>query len=704
MRSKRWILIEILFIVTLIYSMVSLLTNTFCNYLLLNCIMLVVLLFIGLIAIRSVFHIGNITLNSKDKLYKSLMKKSDTIYIMVNSKNKNVLYISENINDILGIKTKDKTKEDIFYQIMSIPIIKTELDNWDKENSYVGNMVEYDNPNYNSQMWIRLKAFTYKDRKDEYYIIQIMDATKEHDRQHLLISQATNIKMRENTLNQITSKSYAFEININLTRNSYDLKYFKKDKLYFGEEKRGLYTEGLNNILNYINENDRELVYSNLNIESLKEHFNKYELDSVSFRYRIGNEHKNNTWLESTIFFITDKQKNMVSVLTKNVTESAESIREQNILLQNALNETRMISKQKTELISTISHDIRVPLTNIVGLSDTLLNEDIDLDIKDDIKNINDASNDILNIIDGLLDPSNVEKQLIKKEEKNYSIFRMFKKIEVNAREYIGEKQIKLNIYLDSNLPVILYGDCERITRALNELINNSIKYTSEGIIDINVRGEKIGDSVKVIVEIKDPGRGIDEGKLNTIMLDTTNKGITSVKRLMELLDGKLEIESKVDEYTKVTVTFMQKIVEDNKIREMIKNNKEAEKFSLKGNTVLVVDDNNLNLKVTQRLLDSYDINTILLNSGEECLQYVKEQNNFDLILMDRMMPGLSGIDTMNELRKIKDFNTPIVVLTADAMEGQKQKYLDLGFDDYISKPIDKAELSRVLKKFLKNR
>ena len=372
-------------------------------------------------------------------------------------------------------------------------------------------------------------------------------------------------------------------------------------------------------------------------------------------------------------------------------------------MLQNALNEAKHISKSKTELISTISHEIRTPLTNIIGLSDSLLNEKIDENIKEDIKNINDSSNEMLVIIDDLLDTSKIEKNLIEKNENQYSILKLFKDIEDSAKEYIGDKSIKLSVNLDNNLPVILFGDSRRITRALNEIINNSIKNTSEGEITINVRGEKIDSKVKLMVEVIDTGSGIDKDKLNAIMNKDFGKGIGSVKNLMEVLDGKLEIESKVGEFTKVNISFIQKIVEDNKIREMMNNNKNAEEFSLKGKRVLIVDDNKLNLKVTNRLLTAYDLDVTLLESGQECIDLIKEQNNFDLIFMDQMMPGLDGISTMNKLRDIDNFNTPIVVLTADAMEGQKSKYISIGFDDYISKPIDKSELSRVLKKFLKN-
>ena len=279
----------------------------------------------------------------------------------------------------------------------------------------------------------------------------------------------------------------------------------------------------------------------------------------------------------------------------------------------------------------------------------------------------------------------------------------MFNKIESNAKDYIGGKNIKLSINLDSNLPVVLRGDCRRILRAITEIVNNSIKHTNEGTIDINVKGEKIQNNVELTVEVKDTGSGIEKNRLVSIMNDPNNKGINSVKNLMKILDGKFEIESREDEYTKVTLTFIQKIVEDNKVREMMNNNKNAEIFSLKGKNVLVVDDNLLNLKVTSRLLSSYDLNVTLIESGQECIEKVKEQS-FDLILMDQMMPGLDGTQTMNKLKEIDGFNTPIVVLTADAMQGQKEKYLNSGFDDYISKPIDKAELSRVLKKYIKDK
>ena len=699
MKNKKLLLVSVFFALVLAIGL-SMFSNLLTQYEILKYVLLGLLLITGLITIRLVFESDLSNINSKDKLYKFLVQNLDTLYIMINKSDNKVLYMSSNVEDILGIKVEEKNKQDIVYKILNLPVVKVELNKWDKISNYVSGMIEYDNPKYNYRMWIRVKIYPYKDKKETYYIIQITDATKEHDRQHLLISQATNIKSRESVLNQITEKSYDFEITLNLTLNSFELKYFKKDNLYFGEEKRGLYTEELKRILNYINESDRDLVYSNLNIDTLKEHFLKYELDSVSIRYRVG-DIKNVVWLESTIFFITDRQKNLVSILTKNVTQDATSIREQNVMLQNALNEARYISKSKTDLISTISMDVRTPLTNIVGISDSLLSEELNHNLKEDIKNINDSSKEVLNIIDGLLDTSKIEKRLLEKDEANYSILKMFKVVENCSKEYLGNKQIKLNFNLDSNLPVILYGDYRRITRALNEVINNAIKYTDEGTVNVSVRGEKINNRVKVIVDVSDTGNGINEKELDSIMNNPNNKGINRVKKLMNLLDGSLQVESKEGEYTKVTIEFMQKIVEDNKVREMIKVNKEVETFSLSGKNVLVVDDNTLNLKVTAKLLSSYDLNVVLVQSGQECIEKVKEQK-FDLILIDQMMPGLDGLTTLTLLKQLEDFKTPVVVLTADAMQGQREMYINSGFDDYISKPIDKKELSRVLKKFVK--
>lgn len=656
-------------------------------------IFIYIILFILLIFVLAKLIKGN-TSYKYDKISKIIFNNLDTVYILINSRTKKVVYLSNNVYEILGISANNM--DDAYKKILGFDRIKEEIDKWNKTSGYISQMILYDNPRYNHDMWIKIKLFPYKEKEEKYYIIQIQDATKEHDSQHLLISQATNIKSRESQLNQITSKIYDAEISINLINNTYDLKYYNTNNLYFGAESKGKYSESINNLFKNINESDKSEILEQLSIESLNNHFDKYELESLTFRYRIGNEIKNNIWLESTVFFLSKKDKT-ISILTKNVTENAAEIRKQNVMLQNALNDAKMTDKSKTDLISTISHDIRTPLTNIIGLSDSLMGKKLDAEVKDDIKNIYESSNDVLEIIDSLLNPSKVEKEVLKQEEKEYNLLKLFNELEDTVKDYIQGKNIKVNLNLDNNLPVILLGYESRIKQALTKILNNSIKYTDEGEIDISVKGIKKNNNVNLKIEIKDTGIGMSEKKLVEIMNKDTNS-ISSVKKLIELLDGKFEIESKENEYTIVTLKFSQKIVEDNKIGKIIVNNKTAEIFDLSNKKILVVDDNLLNLKVTKKLLEEYKVSATLVESGEECLELIKSGSSFDLILMDQMMPGLNGLDTLKRLKQIDNFNSRVIVLTADAMEGQKEKYIKEGFDDYLSKPIDKKELSRVLR------
>jgi CheY-like chemotaxis protein len=175
----------------------------------------------------------------------------------------------------------------------------------------------------------------------------------------------------------------------------------------------------------------------------------------------------------------------------------------------------------------------------------------------------------------------------------------------------------------------------------------------------------------------------------------------------MELLGGKLEIESKENEYTKVTLSFIQRIVEDNMIREKLEKNKTAETFDLMGKKILIVDDNKLNLKVTKRLLEPYNVDVTLLESGIEALEHVRENNVYDLILLDQMMPGVNGVETLHALKEIDGFDTPVVVLTADAIKGKKEEYLSLGsgknvhIDDYYEYTPSPYSVERSEKQFV---
>ena len=167
-------------------------------------------------------------------------------------------------------------------------------------------------------------------------------------------------------------------------------------------------------------------------------------------------------------------------------------------------------------------------------------------------------------------------------------------------------------------------------------------------------------------------------------------------------MDGKIDVQSKENEGTTFTITIDQKNTSE---IETVKEKKSLKTFSAEGKRILLVDDNKLNVKVATKLLESYKVDITEANSGKECLDILEKDNNYDLILMDDLMPNMSGTETLEILKKIErieGYKIPVVVLTANAVHGMKEKYINKGFDDYLAKPIDKYELNRVLNKYLK--
>ena len=182
--------------------------------------------------------------------------------------------------------------------------------------------------------------------------------------------------------------------------------------------------------------------------------------------------------------------------------------------------------------------------------------------------------------------------------------------------------------------------------------------------------------------------------------IEGTGLGLAITKKLLDLMHGKIVVDSVYGKGSNFTVSIDQKIV--NKVSTAKVVEEEKPKISIKGKKVLIVDDNLINLKVAGRLLSTYKITTEEVSSGFECINKIEEGNKYDLILMDDMMPKLSGVETFKKLQEIEGFNTPVIALTANAIAGMKENYLKQGFNDYISKPIDKKELERVLNTYLK--
>ena len=311
------------------------------------------------------------------------------------------------------------------------------------------------------------------------------------------------------------------------------------------------------------------------------------------------------------------------------------------------------------------------------------------------------------------MDISKIEANKLEIINKEYNFKDIFDELVALTKGRLGEKPLEFKYIYDESIPSVLYGDHVRVKQIILNLLTNSVKYTKEGSITFTVNSVKKDDVIRLIVSVEDTGIGIKEeniGKLFTkferfdeknTTIEGTGLGLAITKQLVELMNGKIVVQSVYGKGSKFTVALDQKIVHG-KVIESKDNNEDVVEFDLTGKKVLIVDDNNLNLKVASRLIKNYKCDITTVTSGIECLDKINNKEVFDLILMDDMMPRMSGGETLIRLKKIEGFNIPVVALTANAVTGMKEKYLQQGFDDYLAKPIEKEELNRVLHKFLK--
>lgn len=379
-----------------------------------------------------------------------------------------------------------------------------------------------------------------------------------------------------------------------------------------------------------------------------------------------------------------------------------------------AKDQAEKANRAKTDFLSSMSHEIRTPLNAIVGFSNSLYdNNDIPESAKSDVKDILIASDNLLEIVNGVLDISKIEANKIEIIKKEYDTKKMLDELSKLTKVRIGEKPIEFITKFDESLPRVLYGDQTRVKQVILNILTNAAKYTDKGKIIFSVQSIIKDNVCRMIVSVEDTGRGIKKESIDKLFtkferldedrnttIEGTGLGLAITKKLVELMHGKIVVQSKYGEGSKFTVSIDQKIVKNPTIQ-LDEATSTVKVFDLKGKKALVVDDNKLNLKVATRLLTPYNLEIITAESGFDAIELLKN-NKYDIILMDDMMPKMSGTETLKEIKKNNLYSGPIVALTANALTGMREKYIELGFSDYLAKPIEKPELSRVLEKYLK--
>lgn len=372
-------------------------------------------------------------------------------------------------------------------------------------------------------------------------------------------------------------------------------------------------------------------------------------------------------------------------------------------------------NRAKSDFLSSMSHEIRTPLNAIVGFSECIKNADSLEEAKENAADIVTASESLLEIVNGILDISKIESGKLELVQSDYDIYKILDEVVKLIKARLGDKPLNFEVSIAEDIPHVLYGDHFNIKKILINFLTNAVKYTDEGYVKFDVKCVIVNNNVcRLIMSVKDSGRGIkkenidklftkfqrlDEDKNTTI--EGTGLGLAITKQLVEMMHGKIVVNSIYGEGSEFTVAIDQRI---SNYKLETQEDVSDDVIDLSGRKILVVDDNKLNLKVAVKLLQPYKCVVETCESGFGCIDKITSGNKYDIILLDDMMPKMRGSETLTRLKADPKFNIPVVALTANAIQGMREQYMLLGFDDYLAKPIEKKELNRILNKYvLKN-
>ena len=385
-------------------------------------------------------------------------------------------------------------------------------------------------------------------------------------------------------------------------------------------------------------------------------------------------------------------------------------------ILEEARIEAQSANKAKSAFLANMSHEIRTPINVMLGMNEMILRESESKEIRQYAKSIECSGGYLISLINNILDISRIESGKMEIEEGKYELRQLLDEVMLIAEKQAEQKSLKMNLIFDKTLPAYLIGDVIHIKQILLNLINNAVKYTKEGQIDIKV--SKNAEETKLIFEVKDTGIGIKEENLPVLFdafmrvdskknkkIKGTGLGLAIAKQLAEQMDGMIWVESVYGKGSSFFVQLPMKKVSDGKISNVEWKETDERKrrsFVAPQAKILIVDDNPENLMVTRSLLKRTAVFVDTAASGEECVHKVR-QNVYDLILLDYMMPQMDGIDTIRELKKDVQFHIPVIALTADVTKGIEQTFLREGFCAYLSKPVMWSKLEDLLIKYLRD-
>ncbi|MCR5432615.1 MAG: response regulator [Lachnospiraceae bacterium] len=390
-----------------------------------------------------------------------------------------------------------------------------------------------------------------------------------------------------------------------------------------------------------------------------------------------------------------------------------------NLKMQDAVDEALAAGKAKNQFLAQMSHEIRTPINAVLGMNEMILRESKDSTINEYSANIKVAGRNLLSLINSILDFSKIEDGKMEIIPAKYDLASMVNNLVNSISERAKAKSLKFNVDVDPTLPALLFGDDVRISQVVMNLLTNAVKYTHEGSVTLMLKNAgRQGNIQKLYISVRDTGIGIKSEDMNKLFesferideirnrnIEGTGLGMSIVTKLLAMMNSRLKVDSTYGVGSDFSFTIDQEALSDETVgnysERLVRTFEHREEDSMlyaEKARILVVDDNDMNLKVARNLLKLSGIKPDLASSGNECIELMRK-NTYDIVFMDHMMPGMDGIVTLHKLKEenLIPEETRMIVLTANAVVGAKEKYLSEGFDDYLSKPIEIEMLQKKL-------